>query len=104
MDLTQAEAVMDLIRAQSDLALRSANEQLEGRLGANIKTMRGQLIEMIAHVEASIDFPEEGISPDEGENLRTRLDSVRGRIRDLLATAGAVSVPSAASCGACRGV
>ena len=87
MDLTQAEAVMDLIRAQSDLALRSASEQLEGRLGAEIQAIRTQLIEMLAHVEAAIDFPEEGIAPDEGGKLGARLDSVRQRMRDLLATA-----------------
>jgi tRNA modification GTPase len=87
MDLTQAEAVMDLIRAQSDLALRSATEQLEGRLGSEIRTIRTQLIEMLAHVEAAIDFPDEDIAPDQGGNLRARLDSVRQKIRDLLATA-----------------
>ncbi len=87
MDLTQAEAVMDLIRAQSDLALRSANEQLEGRLGADIRAIRAQLIEMLAHVEAAIDFADEDIAPDEGGKLRARLDSVREKMRDLLATA-----------------
>ena len=87
MDLTQAEAVMDLIRAQSDLALRSANEQLEGRLGSEIRTIRAQLIELLAHLEAAIDFPEEDIAPDEGGKLRARLDSVRQKMRDLLATA-----------------
>ena len=87
MDLTQAEAVIDLIRAQSDLALRSASEQLEGRLGAEIEAIRTQLVEMLAHLEAAIDFPEEGIAPDEGGKLRARLDSVRQKMRDLLATA-----------------
>ena len=86
MDLTQAEAVMDLIRAQTDLALRSATEQLEGRLGSEIKAIRADLIEMVANVEAAIDFPEEDISPDEGARLRTRLDAVRQKMRDLLAT------------------
>ena len=87
MDLTQAEAVIDLIRARTDLALRSAHEQLEGRLGSQINTIRGELIELLAHIEASIDFPEEGIAPDEGERLRSRLDSVRQKMRKLLATA-----------------
>jgi tRNA modification GTPase len=87
MDLTQAEAVMDLIRAQSDLALRSAREQLEGRLGAEIREIHAQLVEILAHVEAAIDFPEEDISPDEGGKLRARLDSARQKIGDLLATA-----------------
>ena len=87
MDLTQAEAVIDLIRARTDLALRSAHEQLEGRLGSEIKAIRGQLIELLAHIEAAIDFPEEGIAPDEGAPLRSRLDSIRQKIGDLLATA-----------------
>jgi tRNA modification GTPase len=87
MDLTQAEAVIDLIRAKTDLALRSATEQLEGRLGDKIRKIRDELVSLLAHIDASIDFPEEGIAPDEGETLRARLDSVREEIAALLATA-----------------
>ena len=87
MDLTQAEAVIDLIRAKTDLALRSATEQLEGRLGEQISKIRGELVELLAHINASIDFPEEGITPDEGETLRARLGSIREEIAALLATA-----------------
>ena len=87
MDLTQAEAVIDLIRARTDLALRSATEQLEGRLGDEIRKIRDDLIALMAHINASIDFPEEGIAPDEGEALCARLDSVHGNIAALLATA-----------------
>jgi tRNA modification GTPase len=87
MDLTQAEAVIDLIRARTDLALRSATEQLEGRLGNQIRNIRDDLIALMAHINASIDFPEEGIAPDEGETLCIRLDSIREEIGALLATA-----------------
>jgi tRNA modification GTPase len=87
MDLTQAEAVMDLIRARTDLALRSAHEQLEGRLGRNIRAIRGELVQLLAHLEAAIDFAEEGIAPDEGSRLRARLDSITQQIHVLLATA-----------------
>lgn len=87
MDLTQAEAVIDLIRARTDLALRSATEQLEGRLGDQIRSIRDELIALLAHINASIDFPEEGITPDEGETLCSRLDAVREKIAALLATA-----------------
>ena len=87
MDLTQAEAVIDLIRARTDLALRSATEQLEGRLGEKIRKIRDELVSLLAHIDASIDFPEEGISPDEGEKLCARLGSVREEIAALLATA-----------------
>ena len=87
MDLTQAEAVIDLIRAKTDLALRSATEQLEGRLGEKIRKIRDDLISLVAHIDASIDFPEEGIAPDEGKTLGARLDSVCEEIAALLATA-----------------
>jgi tRNA modification GTPase len=87
MDLTQAEAVIDLIRAKTDLALRSATEQLEGRLGKQIREIRNQLVELLAHINASIDFPEEGIEPDQGEALQSRLGSAREQIAALLATA-----------------
>jgi tRNA modification GTPase len=87
MDLTQAEAVIDLIRARTDLALRSATEQLEGRLGDQIRKIRDELIALLAQINASIDFPEEGIEPDEDETLCARLDSIRSEIAMLLATA-----------------
>ena len=87
MDLTQAEAVIDLIRAQTDLALRSATEQLEGRLGEKIRVIRDEAVALLANVNASIDFPDEGIEPDEGEKLLARFDSVQKKIADLLATA-----------------
>jgi tRNA modification GTPase len=87
MDLTQAEAVIDLIRARTDLALRSATEQLEGKLGEEIQSIRSALVDLLAHIEATIDFSEEGIAPDEGDKLRGRLDSVREQIIALLATA-----------------
>src|SRR5216117_4446500 len=70
MDLTQAEAVIDLIRAKTDLALRSATEQLEGRLGQKIRKICDELVALLAHINASIEFPEEGIAPDEGEKLQ----------------------------------
>jgi tRNA modification GTPase len=87
MDLTQAEAVIDLIRARTDLALRSATEQLEGKLGEKIQSILGALVDLLAHIEASIDFSEEGIAPDEGDELRGRIESVREQIAALLATA-----------------
>jgi len=87
IDLTQAEAVIDVIRARTDLALRSATEQLQGRLGEAITSIRDELVELLAHLEAAIDFPEEDIAPDAGERLRARLDAARQSIRDLIATA-----------------
>lgn len=87
MDLTQAEAVMDLIRAQTDLGMRAATEQLEGRLGERIRAIREALLNLLAHVEAFIDFPEEDIDPDTGAALRARVAEVAGRLAELLQTA-----------------
>jgi len=78
MDLTQAEAVMDLIRAQTDLALRSATEQLEGRLGAAILAIRDGLVDLLAQIEAAIDFPDEDLAPAQGEDRRSARDGAGG--------------------------
>lgn len=87
MDLTQAEAVIDLIRAKTDLALRSATEQLEGRLGTRIRRIRDELVSSLAHIEAAIDFPEEGIRPDDLDQLRRRLAGLTSEMSDLIETA-----------------
>ncbi len=88
MDLTQAEAVMDLIGAQTDLALRAASEQLAGRLGQRVNGLRDDLLSLVAHVEAYIDFPDEDIDPDTGAALLARFDATLGALDALLATAG----------------
>lgn len=86
MDLTQAEAVMDLIQAQSTLALRAAHEQLGGAIGKEALALKEVLIPVLAHVEAYIDFPEEDISPDTGAALIARMDEVMARARRLIDT------------------
>lgn len=86
MDLTQAEAVMDLIHAQSTLALRAANEQLGGAIGREATAMQQEIIPVLAHIEAFIDFPEEDISPETGASLLRRIDAVLGRAQKLIAT------------------
>ena len=87
MDLTQAEAVMDLISAKTELAMRAAHEQLSGRLGGALLDLRESLIGIVAHVEAYIDFPEEDIDPETGEAMLSRLDEVRQLVDRLIATA-----------------
>jgi tRNA modification GTPase len=87
MDLTQAEAVMDLIRAQTELALRAANEQLAGHLGNELTDIRELLLTTLAHVEAYIDFPDEQIDPDTGKTLLDRILALENRLDRLLATA-----------------
>lgn len=87
MDLTQAEAVMDLISAQTSLALRSANEQLDGRLGRTCENIRAKLLGATAHLEAFIDFPEEDIDPEVGAALCRTLSGQSASIAGLLSTA-----------------
>jgi tRNA modification GTPase len=87
MDLTQAEAVMDLIRAQTELALRAANEQLAGHLGRELTKIQDQLLTTLAHIEAYIDFPDEGISPETGKMLFDRLEQTGTSLTRLIATA-----------------
>jgi tRNA modification GTPase len=87
LDLTQAEAVADVIRAQTDLALSAANEQLAGRLSKRIVRLRDDLMSVLAHVEAHIDFPEEDIDPDTHDSLTQRLQHGTACMDELLRTA-----------------
>ncbi|MCP4668824.1 MAG: tRNA uridine-5-carboxymethylaminomethyl(34) synthesis GTPase MnmE, partial [Deltaproteobacteria bacterium] len=59
IDLTQAEAVVDLINCQSEKGLSLASRQIQGAFGKQIKDLRQKAVEMLARVEAAIDFPEE---------------------------------------------
>ena len=58
MDLSQAEAVINLINAKSRTSARVASHQLEGNLSNKIKVLREELIELLAHIEVSVDYPE----------------------------------------------
>ena len=87
IDLTRAEAIMDIIRARTPLALRAAAQQLEGRLGTEILALRNSALETVAHIEAFIDFPEEGIDPATGRLLLEKIQNLLSRTSDLLATA-----------------
>jgi len=68
MDLSQAEAVMDLIHARSERALAAANQQLRGALGRHMAGLVDGLLGVLARIEAYIDFPEEDL-PDEDRTL-----------------------------------
>lgn len=86
MDLSQAEAVMDLIHARSERALTAANQQLRGALGRRMATVMNRLLGVLARVEAYIDFPEEDL-PDEDRNwVGDQLDELESELSKLLAT------------------
>ena len=87
LDLTQAEAVMDIISAGSDLALRAAQNQLQGAIGHQVAAAADILINVAAHVEAYIDFPEEDIAPDTADSLLAQVGEVEQMLLRLLSTA-----------------
>lgn len=88
IDLTQAEAVAELVHARTDLALNAAREQLGGALASRIGLLRDDLMLALAHIEAHIDFPDEDIAPDTTAALLARFDKAVERIDALLKTAG----------------
>ena len=87
IDLAQAEAVADLIYSRTELALAAANEQLAGKLSQRINLLRDDLMKILAHIEAHIDFPDEDIAPDTRENLVNRLQAGIVFADELLRTA-----------------
>ena len=88
IDLSQAEAVMDLIRAKTDKSMKVALNQLDGDLAHLIRNLRQDILDVLAQVEVNIDYPEY----DDVETMTTRLllekaKDVKARIADLLSTA-----------------
>ncbi len=84
IDLTQAEAVIDIIRAKTDRGLRSAVEQLRGTLSTRINLVREELINITALIEAHIDFPEEEIGIPSREWIEVKVKEVIDGIDDLI--------------------
>lgn len=87
LDLTQAEAIMDIISAGSDLALRAAQSQLAGGILRPVQAAVDSLLDATAHLEAYIDFPEEDISPASLEQIERTLREVHDELDRLLSTA-----------------
>ena len=85
LDLAQAEAVLDTIRAKTTGSLRIAQEQLRGALSKEIDSVRETLLRLLAHVEAGIDFVEEDIAFIQTAELADGLTQAREAIGRLLA-------------------
>jgi tRNA modification GTPase len=87
IDLSQAEAVADVIRARSDAALAAAQRQLAGELGRRIRTLVDLLVDSLAGLEAYIDFPEEDLPPEERLQHLQRIQSISEQAGKLAQTA-----------------
>ncbi|MCC6095402.1 MAG: tRNA uridine-5-carboxymethylaminomethyl(34) synthesis GTPase MnmE [Eubacterium sp.] len=87
MDLSQAEAVMDIISAKNDYALKSAQQQLAGSVSGEVREIRGKLLYETARIEAALDDPEHMSLDGYGEILRKAVLQQREKIQHLLMTA-----------------
>lgn len=87
IDLTQAEAVLDVLHAGSERALLAAQRSLAGRLRDRLMEVRSGLLDLLARIEAFIDFPEEDIQPEVGDGFRKEVSRLLQLISGLLATA-----------------
>ncbi len=87
IDLSQAEAVIDVINAENDFALKSALSQLKGSVSEKIRAKRAILLEQIAYIEAAIDDPEHIEMEGYGEKLLPIVDSCIADIKELLDSA-----------------
>ena len=84
LDLTQAEAVCDLIDASTEAAARSATQSLSGAFSGNINALAAQLVELRALVEATLDFPDEEIDFLERADSQGRLAGIAMALDDVL--------------------
>jgi tRNA modification GTPase len=87
LDLAQAEAVIDIIRAKTDSALKISLEQLSGRLSSEINKIRQELLDILVSLEASIDFPEEGIPAQDLSEASLGLTAIDKQLKALLSSA-----------------
>lgn len=84
IDLTRAEAIADLVDAETDAQRRQALAQLDGGLTARLEGWRADLIDILAHSEAWIDFPDEDLPADVEQAARARMSSLEAELRGFL--------------------
>ncbi|MBD3296118.1 MAG: tRNA uridine-5-carboxymethylaminomethyl(34) synthesis GTPase MnmE [Candidatus Omnitrophica bacterium] len=87
IDLSQAEAVLDMIRAETDVSRRTAVKQLEGELSERIRQARHSLVNVLALVELRIDFSQEDVEFSGFGRMISRLEETLSVLRELLKTA-----------------
>ncbi len=86
IDLSQAEAVMDIINARNNMALSASISQMEGSISKTIKDLRQKIIHHIAFIEAALDDPEHYTLNNYGEELRVDVNDYLKVINDLIKT------------------
>ena len=86
MNLSQAEAIRDLINAQTDAALVQATRQLNGELSATLQPAKEKLIQVIVRLESALEFVEDDLPPVQTEELRKQITDVIAIVKDLAET------------------
>lgn len=86
LDLLQAEAVADIIESQTELALRNSQSQLEGNLSAKINWVKETILDILAEIEANVDFPEEEIDPLIKSSIILTSNELIDYLQNLLST------------------
>lgn len=87
IDLSQAEAIIDVIKSKTDMAHEVAQNQLEGSLSNKIKELRFNVTEVLAHLEVAIDFSEEDVEEITYQTLKEKAEELRAEIKKLYDTA-----------------
>lgn len=84
IDLSQAEAVIDLINSKTDEGSRAAISQLEGKLSERLKEARKKLIELLAHIEVTVDYPEYDVEEITGNMIYNELDEINDKLQNII--------------------
>lgn len=89
IDLSQAEAVMDIINSKTEVSMKSALVQSEGKLSKEINELRNKLLEIIAHIEATVDYPEDDLEEVTSEKTELDVKLVINEVNKLIESAEA---------------
>jgi tRNA modification GTPase len=84
IDLAQAEAVLETIRAKTEVGLKLAQRQLRGKVSEIVRALRNELVHVLVEIEAGIDFAEEDIRFMEYDEVETRARAIRRRIENMI--------------------
>ena len=87
LDLTAAQSVMDVVSAKTDLALKAAEDRLSGRLSMKIKSIRDALLDLITHLAALVDFPDDDVEEITARTVKEKISPLIAQTEELIRSA-----------------
>lgn len=87
LDLTEAEAVMDIINSKTELSMKASVAQAEGTISREINKLRQRILEIIAHIEATVDYPEDDLEEATAQSVEKDVKSIIKEIDKLILSA-----------------